>query len=133
MDTAAKRKRELMWSGFFITATTQYKVESFWIYRRISFLWDISTFSFPFKCLSEYQYKYFYVGLLQNIFFSNWSLRWNIKFNVSNSFFSIWVLFHQHSSITGLQSKSKGIPLTPHYDFHPLYRHLDISRAITAE
>ena len=26
-----------------------------------------------------------------------------------------------------------GISLTPHYDFHPLNRHLDISRAITAE
>ena len=26
-----------------------------------------------------------------------------------------------------------GISLTPHYHFHPLHRHLDISRAITAE
>ena len=29
--------------------------------------------------------------------------------------------------------KEKGISLTPHYYFHPLRRHLDISRAITAE
>ena len=49
------------------------------------------------------------------------------------SFFSIWVLFHEYSRITGLQWKGEGIPLTPHYHFHLLYKHLDISRAITAE
>ena len=48
-------------------------------------------------------------------------------------FFSTWVLFHEHSRITGLQGKGEGIPLTPHYRFHPLYRHLDFSWAITAE
>ena len=48
-------------------------------------------------------------------------------------FFSIWVFFHEHSRITGLQGKEEGISLTPHYHFHPLHRHLDISRAITAE
>ena len=50
-----------------------------------------------------------------------------------NYFFSIWVFSHDHSRITGLQGKRKGISLTPHYHFHPLHRHLDISRAITAE
>ena len=48
-------------------------------------------------------------------------------------FFSIWVFFHDHSQFTGLQGKREGIYLTPHYHFHPLHRHLDISRAITAE
>ena len=48
-------------------------------------------------------------------------------------FFSIWVFFHDHSRITGLQGEGEGISLTPHYHFHPLHRHLDISRAITAE
>ena len=48
-------------------------------------------------------------------------------------FFSIWVFFYEHSRITGLQRKGVGISLTPHYHFHPLHRHLDISRAITAE
>ena len=48
-------------------------------------------------------------------------------------FFSIWVFFREHSQITGLQGKEEGISLTPHYHFHPLHRHLDISRAITAE
>ena len=33
-------------------------------------------------------------------------------------FFSIWVLFHEHSRITGLQGKGEGIQLTPHYHFH---------------
>ena len=45
----------------------------------------------------------------------------------------MWVFFHEHSRITGLQGKGEGISLTPHYHFHLLHRHLDISRAITAE
>ena len=46
---------------------------------------------------------------------------------------TIWVFFHDHSRITGLQGKGEGISSTPHYHFHPLHRHLDISWAITAE
>ena len=48
-------------------------------------------------------------------------------------FFSMWVFFHEHSRITGLEGKGEGVSLTPHYHFDPLHRHLDISRAITAE
>ena len=48
-------------------------------------------------------------------------------------FFSIWIFFHEHSRFTGQQGKGEGIYLTPLYHFHPLHRHLDISRAITAE
>ena len=48
-------------------------------------------------------------------------------------FFSILVFFHEHSQFTGQQGKGEGIYLTPLYHFHPLHRHLDISRAITAE
>ena len=48
-------------------------------------------------------------------------------------FFSIWVFFHEHSRITGLQGKGEGISLTPHYHFHSFHRQLDITRAITAE
>ena len=48
-------------------------------------------------------------------------------------FFSIWVFFHEHSRITGLQGKRECISLTPHYHFHRLHRHLGISRAITVE
>ena len=47
--------------------------------------------------------------------------------------FSMWVFFHEHSRITGLQRKREDMSLTPHYHFHPLHRHLDTSRAITAE
>ena len=47
--------------------------------------------------------------------------------------FFIWVFFHVHSRITGLQGKGESISLTPHYHFHPLHRHLDINQAITAE
>ena len=48
-------------------------------------------------------------------------------------FFLIWVFFDKHSRITELKKKGEGISLTPHYYFHPLHRHLDISRVITAE
>ena len=48
-------------------------------------------------------------------------------------FFSIWIFCYDHSRITGLKGKGEGIFLTPHYHFHPLHRHLDITRAITAE
>ena len=47
-----------------------------------------------------------------------------------NVFFSIWVFFLKYSWITGLQGKGEVISLTPLYHFHPLYRQLDISRAI---
>ena len=47
--------------------------------------------------------------------------------------FFLWVFFRDHSRITGLQGKVEGISLTPHYHFHSLHRHLDISPAITAE
>ena len=43
----------------------------------------------------------------------------------------IRVFFHEHSRITGQQGKGKGFSVTPLYHFHPLHRHLDISRAIT--
>ena len=48
-------------------------------------------------------------------------------------FFSIWVMFHEHSWIIGLQGKGEGIPLTPHYHFHLLHIHLNISWAITLD
>ena len=45
-------------------------------------------------------------------------------------FFSIWVFFHQHSWITGLQGKGEDISLTPHYHFHSLHRHSTMIRVI---
>ena len=48
-------------------------------------------------------------------------------------FFHLGFIFHEHSRFTGHQGKVEGIYLTPLYHFHPLHRHLDIIRAITAE
>ena len=45
-------------------------------------------------------------------------------------FFSIWVLFHEHSRITELQGKGEDISLTPYYHFHRFHRQLDISRQL---
>ena len=56
-----------------------------------------------------------------------------VNSNLSSlNFFSIWVFFHEHSRFTGQQGKGEGIYLTPLYHFHPLHRHLHISREITA-
>ena len=48
-------------------------------------------------------------------------------------FFSILVFLHEHSRFTGQQGKGEAISLSPLYHFHPLHRHLDISRATVAE
>ena len=48
-------------------------------------------------------------------------------------FLAIEVFFHDHSRITELQEKREGIYLTPHYHFHPIHRHLDISQVITED
>ena len=73
---------------------------------------------------------------LQAQLFSTYMIFWcfdSKTLNQSFFFFSIWVFFHKHSRFTGKQGKGEGIYLTPLYHFHPLHRHLDISRAITAE
>ena len=57
----------------------------------------------------------------------------HLFFPYMNFFISIWVFFHDHSRITGLQGKGAGISLPTHFHFHLLHKHLDISRAITAE
>ena len=59
---------------------------------------------------------------------AHWFLDWSITI-----FFSIWVFFHEHSRFTGQKGKGQVISLSPLYYFHPLHRHLDISRAITAD
>ena len=49
------------------------------------------------------------------------------------NFFFYLGFIYGHPRFTGQQVKGKGISLTPLYHFHPLHRHLDISRVITAE
>ena len=45
-------------------------------------------------------------------------------------FFSMWIVFYEHSRFSG---QVKIISLFPLYHIHPLNKHLEISRAITAE
>ena len=62
--------------------------------------------------------------------------KWYFQFKTdatNTTIFFIGVFFHYHSRITGLQEKGEGIYLTPHYHFHLLHRHFDISWTITAE
>ena len=37
--------------------------------------------------------------------------------------------FHDHSRITEMQGKGEGISLIPHYHFHQLHGHLDMTLA----
>ena len=86
--------------------------------------WEVSVHS---PSYAKYKYQYLSWGQPNG---------WNLlrKFCVITSFFfSIWVFFHNHSRITGMQGKGEGISLSPLYHFHPLHRHLDISQVITAE
>ena len=78
-------------------------------------IWQNLLTSFPFTCI------YFFTGIIPfRLFF----LRY---------FFSTWVLFHEHSWFTGQQGKGEAVSLTPFYNFHPLQRHLNINRTITAK
>ena len=65
----------------------------------------------------------------------NSACRWLIvkKAKIYIYIFLSWVFFHEHSRFVWQQGKGEGICLTPFYHFYPLHRHLDISRAITAE
>ena len=103
--------------GYFISESPNFSCMGF--FRKYSIVRRSTPLTHPALCCVSYK---------------NQSLDLHCKSNDLFLFFlTIWVLFHEHSRITGLQGKEEGIPLTPHYHFHPLYRHLDISRAITAE
>ena len=69
----------------------------------------------------------FLILMLKKLVFFNVKLK--LLFFCSVCFF----FFHDHSRFTGQQGKGKGIYSIPLYHFHPLHRHLDISRAVTAE
>ena len=58
-----------------------------------------------------------------------------IKIKKPNFFFFFYHLGFLSRTFTnqGQQGKGEGISLTPDYHFHPLHRHLGISRAISAE
>ena len=65
--------------------------------------------------------------------FKRLSINRQFLVEVRSIFFSLWIFFHDHSQITGLQGKGVGISLTSHYHFQPFHRHLEISRAINVE
>ena len=92
-----------------------------------------------------YKPKLYFSSIYLEWIFENWSLfmshqycfndteTFAIDFYCDSPFFSIWIFFHKHSRFTGQQGKGEGIYLIPLYHFHPLHRHLGISRAMTAE
>ena len=80
-----------------------------------------------YNSLSNY---FLVIGLYFSFFWNNVSKNPILK---DNFFFYFGVSFTWHSWFTGQQGKGEAISVTPLYHFHLLYRHLDISRAITAE
>ena len=89
-------------------------------------LWEV-TRVLSFVCLSVC----LSVSLTNFVYFSLY-YQFYLKVVLLFFFFSIWVFFHEHSRFTGQQEKREGICLTPLYHFHPLHRHLYISRATAA-
>ena len=85
-------------------------------------------------------YKIFNLGIITYIVRDVFNLQANIPFFIMHFckilltkkfvFFSIWVFFHEHSRMAGLQGEGEGSSLTSHYHFHPIHRHLHISRAL---
>ena len=120
-----------------------------WVhYLEANKLWSIVEFSYlaDIKITQNVNNKIIVSGLLIRMYqkpinndlvvivLRNFNVSWTAKFNNwPQLFFSIWIFFREHSRITGQQGKGQGISATPHYYFHPLYKHLDINRAITAE
>ena len=77
-------------------------------------------------CLYHFLWKIFL--MLYSINWKNFIIRFPLLLGILSNkctvviiFFSIWVFFRNHSQITGFQGKGEGIPLTPHYHFHPLH------------
>ena len=82
------------------------------------------------RCFKEFFLKFIRKKLCCSLFFIKLQA---FTFGLLLFFFLSGFFFDEHSRIIGLQGKGEGISLTPHYHFHPPHRHLDISRAITAE
>ena len=81
---------------------------------------DISTKKTPFNLET--------VELMQSL-----EIQKSIVYIVIADFFFCLGFFHENSRFTGQQEKGEVISLIPLYHFHPLHRHVDISRVITAE
>ena len=86
-----------------------------------------------FWCVHCFHIVNIYHTYFRCLHFWLWTSKYQLAYCLRDFLFSIWVFFHNHSRITGLQGKGERISLTHHYHFHPLHRHLDICRAITVE
>ena len=92
------------------------------------------------KHVNFFEIQFYHLHESNFKFLSQALCSWQIKLtknctetSCKKRFFSIMVLFHEHSRFTGQQEKEEPISLTLLYHFHPLHIHLDISWAITAK
>ena len=72
-------------------------------------------------------------NILNNDEFNDSGKTMSTIIQIMSTFFFYPVFFHKHSQSTGQQGKGEAISLSPLYHYHPLHKHLDISRTITAE
>ena len=129
-----------VWQRFEYAPGSEYalvlSIPKFWRCQGYRGLWKCQKHSWI--CLNMFNMleflKYLKTFTIKNIFdCTHFSVHYQRSDFFIYLFFSIWVFFHEHSQITGLQRKEEGISLTSHYHFHLLHRHLHISWAITAE
>ena len=118
-------------------------------FTRVSLLSVLAIFSMPKSILSVNQFLIFlHDKVLQSFHFHTVRIKKKILFLLhklkifkflvlrncwmaSNTFHKVFC--HKHLRFTGPQEKKGAISITPLYLIHSLDRHLDISRAITAE
>ena len=112
----------------------------------------IYVFIYLFICLFFYLYLFIIYLFIYLFLISCWRNLFTIKISVPYVIFTLikiialslyiylyidiffYVGFLSHTfTITGQQGKGEAIYSTPLYHFHPLHRHLDIGRAISAE
>ena len=126
-----------LWNPFLLTLT----LSNFSLFSLILILSKNKTHLFcnaSFLYWISYWYRFLWYSLILSFSSFDKFLYWSFDFFLLFLwdffvFFSIWVFFHKLSRITVLQGKGEDISLTPHYHFHPLHRHLDVSRMIIAE
>ena len=68
-----------------------------------------------------------------NIITVYWGIHSKFRYTSFLLFFFHLGFFHKHSQFIGQLGEGEVISLSSLYHFHPLHRHLDISRSITAE
>ena len=93
--------------------------------------WEFVLLSLP-STMTVLDPLIYFISQMSIIFFFTITFVMEYLCNKTEFFVFIWVFFHNHSRITGLQGKWEGTSLATHHHFHPFYRYLEIRRMFTA-